>query len=390
MKKTFFLSTIAVSSLLAQNYSSELKSLNSHFSKNFQSTIVAPGTSSGSFKTVDGNTSFQANMTCEAASISVSDISYTGSSDISINIKMDLNYDGIKETNNNLNNVSGICADGVIKCDINTWNNCSYYNYSFSSSGISVNLSTNQNNTPNCYCINSSCGSPSVNNKKAILDDITAGVYNILQANLPRFVLTQANNDGVTSSIYGENQDECGNYQVGSRDIQMDSNSIINQGEAQLASNQTDPDTPAGFILNATNNELSFDYTSEKNELKTKTLNTPAATESNKIISANGETFDMSNIEDSNPIQYCQVEKLVSNSQVYTDQSTSYTSNTANTQMAEYELRECTGVDYSVCPIDSGESVKYQCGDVNQDSFNESISGINAVQSMANDMTCSQ
>lgn len=392
MKSSLFVILLFSTNLIASSYSSDARNLNNHFKGNFNSAIVSPGTSNANFNTIDGSTQFQANLTCDGSTISIADITYNGTSDISIQIKSDLNADGIKERTNTLTGISGICSDGLVKCNLNTWNNCIYYKYDFSSSvGIFLTESTRTNST-NCYCINSSCGSPASTNKISILDDITASVYNILQSNMPRLVLTRTANDGTTSSIYGENQDACSNYRTGNARYsynERNATHIQNAGQNVLSSEQNNTNTTAGFLMAATQNENSIDYTTEKNDLKTRYNSIPTATESNKIVTINSEVFDMTRIEDNENIVYCQIQRTVQNSQVYTDETTAYTSPTTNLQTVEYELRECLGTHKNICPYETGESVKYPCGTVNQNSFIESIGAMSSLQAISKDMSCS-
>ena len=388
-KLLFFLSLI--SGINAGEYLNEAKNLNNHFSRNFQSTIVAQGTGAASFSTVDRNSTFSANMTCDGSTQAIADISYTGTSDISISVNADINGDGTKEMHSTLTGISGICADGVVKCDVGTWNNCSYHRYQYNSSGISLAASS-RSSSSNCYCINSSCGSLADSGRDRILNDISAGIYNILQTNMPRFVLTRVNNNSSAVEIFGENQDACRNYQTGNANYaynETDNSSIINQGNTAMYNDQNNPNTAAGTLLRATVNENSIDFTADKNALRTKADSIPAATESNKIVSAAGETFNMTRIEDLEEPRYCQIQRIVSNGQIYTDGSTSYTYGTTNTQVFEYELRECTGANRDICPFETGETIKYACGEVNQSSFNESIAGLTALSEMAKDITCS-
>lgn len=390
MYKLIFLLTL-ISNINAGEYLNEAKNLNNHFSRNFQNTIVAPLTGAASFNTIDGNSTFNANMTCDGATQAIADISYAGTSDISISVNADMNGDGIKEMHSTLTNVSGICADGVVKCDVGTWNNCGYYRYQYNSSGIYL-ATSNRNSSSNCYCINSSCGSLASSSRDRILNDISAGIYNILQTNMPRFVLTRVNNNNSAVEIFGENQDACRNYQTGGSNYaysETDNSSIINQGNTAMYNDQNNPNTAAGTLLRATVNENSIDFTADKNALRTKANSIPAATESNKIVSAAGETFDMSRMEDLEEPRYCQIQRIVSNGQIYTDGSTSYSYGTTNTQVFEYELRECTGMNRDICPYETGETIKYACGEVNLSSFNESVAGLSALNEMAKDITCS-
>ncbi|MFA6137446.1 MAG: hypothetical protein WC667_05095 [Sulfurimonas sp.] len=389
--KKIILFTFVLSNLFAGQYASEAKNLNSHFSRDFQNTIVNPGTGVNDFKTVDGNSTFSANMTCDGATKAIADISYSGTSDISILINADVNGDGTKEISNTLANISGICADGVVKCDVGTWNNCNYYTYQYNANGIFLS-STNRANSSSCYCINDSCGGLAAHDKERILNDILASVYNILQVQMPRFVLTRINNNSSFVEIYGENQDACVNYQTGDRNYtynETDATNLTNQGNNEMARQQNNANSAASTLFKAAENENSIDYTIEKNELRAKANLVPAATESNKLVSAAGETFNMTKMEDINEIKYCQVQLTSINAQIYTDGSTAYTSNTANKNIVKYELRECTGNNNDICPIETGEIVKYACGQVNQSSFNESVSGLEGIKEIAKDFTCS-
>ena len=385
MKKIFIFFIFYSGLAIAGEYLNEAKNLNTHFSSDFQSTIVSPGSGAGSYTTLDGNSTFNANITCEGATQSVADISYTGTSDIEININVDMNGDGTKEKHYSFSGISGICSDGLIKCDVGTWNNCQYYKYQHNQNNLYLEQS-NRANLSNCYCINSSCNNVSSRDTQRVLNDISAVIYEVLQRQMPRFVLTRINNDNSVVEIYGENQDTCRNYQTGNSNYtynETDNTSLINQGNESMTTELNNPNSAMTTLVNASTNEDSIDFTTEKNHLRTRSSSIPAATENEKIVSAAGETFDMSRMEDFEETKYCQVEKPVVNSHVYTDGLS------ANREFVEYELRECVGDNNDICPIDSGESVKYECGEVNEKNFNESVAGLGALNEIAKDITCS-
>jgi hypothetical protein len=51
-------------------------------------------------------------------------------------------------------------------------------------------------------------------------------------------------------------------------------------------------------------------------------------------------------------------------------------------------IRECTGQNYDICPVDTTrEVIKSQCGE--NDDFAEVTSALFALQEMANDISCS-
>lgn len=385
MNKRIILLLCCFCGLDAGEYLNEAKNLNNHFSSNFQNTITAPGTGAGSYTTLDGNSTFNANITCEGATQPIADISYLGTDDISIYINVDMDADGTKEKNYTFSGISGICSDGLIKCDSGSWNNCNYFSYQHNASNIYLQ-SSNRGNLSNCYCINSSCNSVAARDTQRVLDDISAAIYAILQNQMPRFVLTRINNDSSVVEIYGENQDACRNYQEGNSNYtytETDNTSLINQGNEMMTSQQNDSNSAMSTLLNASANEDSIDFTTEKNQLRTRSSSIPVATENEKIVSAAGETFDMSRTEDLEEVRYCQVEKTVVNSHIFTDGSA------ANRDFIEYELRECIGTNNDICPIDSGESIKYECGEVNEENFSESVAGLGALNEIAKDISCS-
>lgn len=391
MYKLIFALTL-VGNLIAGQYLDEARTLNNHFSKNFQQTVVSPVTGASKFNTVDGNSTFSGNLTCDGANQHVADISYSGTSDITISINADIDGNGIKELHNTFSGISGICADGVIKCDNDSWHNCNYYKYQYNASSGIFLANSSRSNTSNCYCINGSCGNLANSAKERILNDISAAIYNILQTNMSRFVLTRLNNNGSVVEIYGENQDACKNYKTGNSNYkyhETDNSTIINEGNMMMSNDYSNSNTAAGTLFKATTNENSIDFSAEKNTMRAKAEVIPAATESNKIVSAAGKTFDMSKMEDLKEIVYCQIQRTVINGQIFTDGSTSYSSGINNTQVFEYELRECTGANQDICPYETGETIKYNCGEVNSGNFSESVTGLNSLNELAKDMICS-
>ncbi len=52
------------------------------------------------------------------------------------------------------------------------------------------------------------------------------------------------------------------------------------------------------------------------------------------------------------------------------------------------EIRECTTIDFSVCPVLSNETIKYDCGNL-ANSMGEGIAALQTASEMAKDLTCS-
>lgn len=387
MKRITFISLCSIVSLLATDYKSEAASMGGYFKNNFQSSIAKPGTENTNFSTVDGTQSFSSQITCNVSKVPVAEISYTGTSDISISIKLDTNVDGTIDKQNSFTSVSGICTDGVIKCDTNSWTNCSYYAYRFNTS-TGFYLQQQANQLIGCYCINSSCGSKAANYKVEILNDIAGAVYTTMSSSLNNFILTKTNATTSGVSIYGENPDGCRNYNEGTKTYNQAT--LNNDGEDAYATQSNDVDSPVHIVKTVHNNpELATSKTSITSDNETRVNSITRATENNKVVSTTFGSTNLSAMEDTDEPRYCQVVKNVDNGHIYTDNTTAQTSNTTNTTVETLELRECSGANKDICPYDTGESIKYACGEVNQGGFADSLSGMSSLNEMAKDISCS-
>ncbi len=388
MKKVSLFSLCSVISLLATDYKTDAATMGGYFKNNFQSAIAKPATENTSFSTVNGSKSFSSQITCNVSKVPVAEISYTGTSDISISIKLDTNVDGsIDKTNTITGVVSGICADGVIKCDANSWTNCTYQAYKFSTS-TGFYLQQQANLLSGCYCINSSCGSKAANYKEEILNDIAGAVYTTMSSSLSNFILTKTNATTSGVSIYGENPDGCKNYKEGTKTYNQAT--LNNDGEDAFATQSNDVDSPVHIVKTVHNNpELAISKTDIQATSETRVNSIARATENNKVVSTTFGDTDMNTMENINEPKYCQVVKSVANGHIYTDNTTAQTSNTTNTTVEDLELRECTGVNKNICPYETGETVKYACGEVNQGGFAESLSAMSGLNEMAKDISCS-
>ena len=128
MKNRLFLLILLSSSILfAKNEGIETgNSLRGHFS-NIQKNVSAPLTSDSEFKTVDNKTSFKANLTCNDKINPFLEVTYSGPSDITINVSIDTDLNGSKDKTFSFSGVSGVGTNGVIKCNPNSWKNCKYF-----------------------------------------------------------------------------------------------------------------------------------------------------------------------------------------------------------------------------------------------------------------------
>ena len=367
--------------------------LRGHF-KNFKSNISQPMTSNSDFKTVDNSQSFNANLTCGEQTKSFLDISYSGSSDITISVKLDTNLDGVKNKSFTLTNVSGVATNGLVKCNSSTWSNCNYYSYSLNSDDLLLS-SVNQFDLGGIYCINSSCGSIAASEKQNILDTIGGAIASLYQNSNSKYLITKTTNDGSHIEFYGQDYKNCQNYQEDRATGSLDTTNVIQS--------QSNDENSVYYTLN---NSVENENTNNFDNNVDNTL------EANKGVSVEGDTSDYSftyvgkqqntdgswslnnddakvNINWANPdIKYCEIKFLEENTVVFSDGETHHSS-TGDTQTWKTKIIECTGDDYSVCPYDSskGEMIKHPCGDI--DNFAEATSIMMAVDEATDDFTCS-
>ena len=367
--------------------------LRGHFS-NFQSNISTPMTSDTEFKTVDGTKSFKANLTCGEKVNSFLDITYSGSSDITISVKVDTNLDGTKNKSFSFSGVSGVGTNGIIKCNPNTWNNCNYYLWDISSNDLSLQL-VNRFDIGGASCINNSCGNTATTNNVNILDTIGGAISSIYQHSNSRYLITKTKNDGNKIEFYGQNYEECQNYQdtraTGSMDAtneiqsqSTDENSVyytLNSSIENENNNNFDNEVAATVNANVGNSvdgdtsDYTFTYTGKQKD-----------DDGNWVVNNNDAkvNIDWTNLD----IKYCEVKFLVEDTEIFSDGETHHSSS-GDTQTWKTKIIECTGDDYSVCSYDSskGEIVKHPCGDI--DNFAEATSIMMAVDEATDDFTCS-
>lgn len=373
-----------------------------HFSGDFKTNVSNPITSDTQFKTVDGTKNFNANLTCNEQTNSFLDISYTGNSDITVYINIDTNLDGNKNKSFSFSGISGIGTNGVIKCTPNTWNNCTYYLWNLSNDNLSLQ-SANRYDLGGGYCINSSCGSLAATENTNILDTLGGAVSSLYQNSDTQYLITKTSNDGNTIEFYGQNYEECRNHQQSTSTPaynQIDDSSLNTD---ELLVEQLNDDTSVYYTFNENiENQNENDFDDDMTDIKT----------ARKSVSATGDTSDYTftynakqkdedgnwvavndsgsvNIDFLNPdIKYCEVKYLKENSTVFSDGET-HQSSIGNTQVWHTQIKECTGDNYTVCPVDTdkGEIIKHPCGDI--DNFAEVTSALMAVEEATDDISCS-
>lgn len=377
----------------------------SFYTNNFNSAIANPLTSDSSFKTKDGTKDFKASLTCSDKNNPYLRISYSGSSDINVNVSIDSNLDSNFDKSYSFAGVSAVGTNGVMKCNPNSWSNCKSYGWKIYNNSLILEQ-IHRKDLSGAYCINSTCGSLSVHNKKDILNTLGGAISSLYQTYSSKYLISQTINNGSFIEFYGQNFEDCKNLKGKDKAPKFNGSaddSNLDYSTEQLK--QSQDSSSAYFTLNKNianqnqNKSLSDDFKSDLTYVNSN-VDSELTDSSNYTFSYTskrknkaGEWEDVGgngkvNINFLSPdIKYCEVSYLVVNSQVLTDNSTKQTSR-GETDTYKVEMRECTGTDYSICPIDTskGETISQECG-VNN-SFSKVTSMMYSLQEMSNDVTC--
>lgn len=391
MKKKFLLSIALASLLNANNAMSEGdalgNSLKSYFSNNQESAFNS--LQGGKMQTVDGSKSADVRLSCEEVkSGDFLKVSYTGTSDINVNIAIDKNVDGRIDQNYVFDGVSGICSNGLVKCDKNSWRNCEYYQYSY---GNSLSLvKTSINNMSACYCINSSCGSLAQKNQAKILEDIASPIYSALSSK-SQLVLSKAGIQGNSIIYKGDDFASC-NLNGSSPVVSSDSN-LEALAQAQARKDLNNSNSVYSIFYAGTDNNISLDD-SFKNKLSSDYLDVGDSVRSN--ISGNNLNFSYTDsstgkkvnasvqISNKKDITFCEVRVAYTDTSAFSDETNRHNS-TNNTTMYKGEIRECVN---NACPVKSGELVKHNCGNISD--MGEILGQLSAIDEASKDMVCSK
>jgi len=394
--RLFLLVFLSFNILFAKNEGIKTgNNLRGHFS-NIQKNVSGPLTSHSEFKTVDGKKSFKANLACNNKINPFLEITYSGSSDITVNVNIDTNLSGQIDKTFSFSAVSAVATNGVIKCDSNTWNNCKYFLWNIYNNNLSLQETT-LNELGGAYCINGSCGNLATKEKANILDTLGGAISSIYERSSSNYLITKTQNDGEKIVFYGQNYKDCANYQdkPPSKSHDLDTTSVVGSQSANKHS--------AYYVFNE-NVKNQKDNKFEKEVKTTTSINSSIdekADTNNYTFTYSGKTQNKDgswskindnakvNINFLNPnIKYCEIKYLEENTTVFSDGETHHSSK-GDVQTWKTKIIECKGDDYNICPVDVSkqEIIKHPCGKI--DNFAEATSILMAVDKAVDDFSCS-
>jgi hypothetical protein len=303
---------------------------------------------------------YSQSISCNGAqSVNFLSATYTGSSDIDLQI--DYAANGIaKNRSASFSGVSGVCANGIVKCSPNSWSGCAYFKWSFN--GALSLTPSNANENGGCYCINASCGGRSASGREGILSDIAGSIG----ALIAQSGVSGAHYDGAyhlyTFAASCEGNRPSTNFN--------DAASVANAQAGDLAS-------PYSILLKADEQRsgVNYDFSALGQTQVTANFNKDSKTFAYSYGGASGS----SNIDiREDRIEFCEVEFTEQNTEVFSDDTTK------NRPMIVSEVRECDG---GKCPLNNSENLKYPCGGI--DAFGRVLAAFVTVDRVANNMTCS-
>jgi len=396
-KKLIYISFIPFFLFANENWNSGLSeagSLLGIYKGDLDNRVVKPMTTDTPLKTTDNSKTGIVTMSCGSEKPFIK-IGYSGTSDISISIQGDLNFDSSYEKSWRVSGVSGVCSNGFIKCDTDTWSNCHYYKWSFDTDlrYSEVEAST----LGGCYCINSSCHSLASSNKIEILNNLAGAIGNVLNTT-NNYLISRTENDGIYSYLWGQSAN-CRGETIPTN-INEDN---INSKTEEVMMSDLDDENSTYYILNKGVNNVNEHNESIDDDFKTQLKDRSITAQESANYDKDSKNYSYDDkidgttinvdgsiqVGDVNKSKFCEVEWIETDTASFSDDTTRTTS-TTDDNVKKTEIRECnnTGTVW-ICPIDisKGETVKHDCGEIND--FAEVTSGLAAINEAVKDFTCS-
>ena len=359
-------------------------SLLNYFRGNMDLTINSPISNGSQLQTVDGSQSGNASISCggEKKNIEYMEIGYSsGASGININISIDKDYDGTKESKYNFSGVTGVCSSGYVKC--NALVGCSYYEWEVKNGNIG---SKEIFNSESISCYDVTVGGVATSQKQRVLQDIGGGISSYFTSS-EQFIISGATYKNSSLVYYGETYNNCSN--AGSINVTRDSD-LASMTQSEASSQSLNENSVYSVFEKGSDNMTKLDK-----ETQSAISGTQANVEDSLKYNQNnfsysytsdGQKMDNHYQAEDVKIQYCEVLTKKVDTTIFTDGTTRGESTDSNVTLVG-DIRECTN-NYTTCPVDTskGESIKHNCGPI--DNFEEAIGVLSGVEEAVGDMVC--
>lgn len=166
-------------------------------------------------QSVDGSQQFSAKIACQASAefLRVTMLPNSTSDIQTLTLDMDPTFTGQVTSSVDLAGpFAGVCSNGLIRCDADSFNNCHYLQWQANTAAATVGLTeVSPQQLGACYCFDASCGNNLLwVNAGKVLSDIGGGVGLALSQVYPRLVIGRSQQlDAVTLVYYGQDA-SCG------------------------------------------------------------------------------------------------------------------------------------------------------------------------------------
>ena len=180
--------------------------------ENIENNLQKPLISNVPLYSLDRSESGNAQLICPGQQTAMEILTQpSGSGDLNfIQVVYDLNLDGNFDGSLYISGpISGVCANGFIKCNAGTWNNCHYYRWRYSNGSLGYE-EVPVTALGGCYCINRSCVStPILSYKDIVLNSIGGGIAAVLSEANPGFGISSGQIDGFYIRYFAQNAGKC-------------------------------------------------------------------------------------------------------------------------------------------------------------------------------------
>lgn len=335
--------------------------------------INNPATSKSSFQTQSG-TSFSANIQCKDANNVWATISYSGSDTITISATSGLSL--------SVSGIDTVCTNGFMK-------GSSTYRFTYAS-GLSYS-SIDRSQLGGCYCITSSCGGVAASQKSRVLDTIGGAIIQAISSSIKT---TSVKNTGSSFQIYKEDPN-CSNSTGSLPDSSMNY-------DTEMVNQMGDSSSPYSAVTtgaaNYSTSPASTEDTSAMKEVSRESSSSASYEPGTMTVTYNrkyvGEDNNWHQVDNEDAVIYnkatdeqkfCEVGFDSTNPSTFTD-GTNRSGTAGGSTQKETEIRECTGVNHDVCPVESGEHIVHDCGNIND--FAKVLGAFAALEEMTKDLIC--
>ncbi len=282
------------------------------------SNLSKPIMGGSQMKTMDGKTSFNAQVQCPSNTKTVV-ITFlpVGGNDYRLMVQQDTDLDGkfdyTYDTSSTGRTVSGVCANGVVMCNpAGSWNACQPYIWTTNSNRqLSLTpVSNGYSGLGSCFCSNASCGVSSL--AEQMYDTIGGGISTTIMKNDSRFILSKNEFDqaNMAYSLFGQNKINCSGIGATSWDQHGE------QNPTKYYDAQTPPNTSIGDIALEQGSDPTSYYSMISNQSNVAynesgdTLGMPnkvSCTITNSLKSIMTTQYDCTNAVNWNGGSYCEL-----------------------------------------------------------------------------------